>query len=83
VNISLLDAGNSAAAYLHLNGRREVAASLITTTNNRVRTDAADGTAGELMVNRLTVEGVAKPGGTYTATTARWIEGKGQVVVRP
>jgi hypothetical protein len=83
VNISLLDAGNSAAAYLHLNGCREVAASLTMTTNNRVRTDADDGTAGELTVNRLTVEGVAQPAGTYTATTSRWIEGKGRVVVWP
>jgi hypothetical protein len=29
--ITLLDAGNSGAAYLHLNGRREVVAGLIMT----------------------------------------------------
>ena len=45
MNITLLDAGNSGAAYLHLNGCRETAASLTMTANNRVRTDAADGTA--------------------------------------
>jgi hypothetical protein len=83
VNITLLDAGNSGAAYLHLNGCQETAGSLTMTTHNRVVTDAADGTAGELTVKALTVGGVAQPAETYTAATAKWIEGKGRVVVRP
>jgi hypothetical protein len=83
VNITLLDAGNSGAAYLHLNGCREAAAGLALTANNRVRTDAADGTAGELTVKALTIDRVAQPAGTYTAANAKWIEGTGRVVVRP
>jgi hypothetical protein len=83
VNITLLDAGNSGAAYLHLNGCREVAASLTLAANNRVLTDAADGTAGELTVRALTVGGAAQAAGAYTAATAKWVKGGGRVVVRP
>jgi hypothetical protein len=83
VSITLLDAGNSGAAYLHLNGCREIAARLTLTTNNRVRTDAPDGAAGELTVKALTVGGVPQPGGRYTADTAKWVEGRGAVIVRP
>ncbi|MDB5310183.1 MAG: hypothetical protein JWO38_4385 [Gemmataceae bacterium] len=83
VNITLLDAGNSGAAYLHLNGCQETAASLTMTANNRVLTDSATGTAGGLTVKSLSVGGVAKPAGTYTAATEKWIEGTGRVVVRP
>jgi hypothetical protein len=83
VNISLVDAGKNGAAYLHLNGCQEKAASLTMTANNKVLTDASDGTAGVLTVKALTVGGVAKPAGTYTSATEKWIEGKGKVIVRP
>jgi hexosaminidase len=83
VNIALLDAGNSGAAYLHLNGCQETAASLSMTANNKVRTDSTTGVGGELTVKALSVAGVAKPAGTYTAATVSWIEGTGKVIVRP
>jgi hypothetical protein len=82
-NITLLDAGNSGAAYLHLNGCSEVVASLTMTARNRVVTDSADGKSGVLTVKALSVGGVAQPAGTYTAASAKWIEGKGKVVVQP
>jgi hexosaminidase len=83
VRITLLDAGASGAAYLALNGHRDAAAGLTMTSRNKVRTDAPDGSSGVLTVKALTIDGVAKPAGEYTAATARWIEGKGKVVVRP
>jgi hexosaminidase len=83
VTITLIDAGKNGAAYLHLNGCREKAARLTMTANNRVVTDGADGTGGELTLKSLTVGDAAKPAGTYTAATEKWIEGKGKVVVRP
>ena len=42
VNITLLDAGNNGAAYLHLNGCSETAASLTMTAHNKVKTDAPE-----------------------------------------
>ncbi len=83
VNITLLDAGNNGAAYLHLNGCQETAASLTMTVNNRVLTNSADGADGVLIVKALTISGVAKPAATYSAATEKWIEGKGKVIVRP
>ena len=83
VNITLLDAGNNGAAYLHLNGCRETAGSLTMTVNNKVLTDSAKGVSGELIVKSLTIGGVVKPAGTYSANTEKWIEGKGKVTVRP
>ena len=83
VNITLLDAGNSGAAYLNLNGCRETAASLTMTANNKVLTDSPAGVGGVLIVKALTIGGVAKPAGTYGAASATWIEGKGNVIVRP
>jgi hypothetical protein len=83
VRITLLDAGASGAAYLALNGHSDRAAGLTMTARNKVRTDAADGGSGVLTVKVLTVGGVQKPAGEYTAATASWIEGKGKVVVRP
>jgi hypothetical protein len=83
VHITLVDAGNNGAAYLHLNGCRETAASLTMAVTNKVLTDGADGTGGELTVRALTVGGAAKRAGTYTAATEKWIEGKGKVIVRP
>jgi autotransporter-associated beta strand protein len=82
VNITLVDAGNNGAAYLHLNGCQESAASLTMTTNNKVVTDSAAGAGGKLIVAALTIGGTAQRAGTYTAATAKWIEGKGQVIVR-
>jgi hypothetical protein len=76
VHITLLDAGPSGAAYLALNGHSDKA-------RNKVRTDAADGRSGALTLKALTVGGVKKPAGEYTAATESWIEGKGKVVVRP
>ena len=82
-NITLLDAGNSGAAYLHLNGCTETVAGLTMTANNKVLTDSAEGKRGILTVKSLTIGGVGKPAGTYTTATEKWIEGKGQVVVQP
>jgi hexosaminidase len=83
VNITLLDAGNSGAAYLDLNGCAETAASLTMTLHNRVKTDSPEGRSGVLTVKALTIGGVKKPAGVYTTANAVWIEGKGKVVVRP
>lgn len=83
VNITLLDAGNNGAAYLHLNGCQETAASLAMTVNNKVLTDGAEGRGGALTVKALTIGGVAKPAGAYSAATEKWIEGNGKVIVRP
>jgi hexosaminidase len=83
VRITLLDAGASGAAYLALNGHSDRAAGLTMTARNKVRTDSADGRSGALTVRALTVGGVTKPAGEYTAATESWIEGKGKVVVRP
>ena len=83
VNITLLDAGNNGAAYLDLNGCRETAASLTMTVHNKIKTDSADGRGGTLTVKALRIGGINKPAGEYSAKTARWIEGKGKVVVRP
>jgi hypothetical protein len=83
VRITLLDAGTSGAAYLALNGHRDRAAGLTLTARNRVRTDAPDGRRGVLTVKALTVGGVRKPAGEYTAATEPWIDGKGKVIVRP
>ena len=83
VNITLIDAGNNGAAYLDLNGKSETATSLTMTVHNKIKTDSADGKSGGLTVKSLTVGGVTKSAGAYTAATEKWIEGKGQVVVRP
>ena len=50
---------------------------------NRVLTDGADGRGGILTVKALTIGGVAKRPGSYSAATEKWIEGKGKVIVRP
>jgi hexosaminidase len=83
VHITLLDAGNNGAAYLDLNGCSETAAGLTMTARNRVKTDAPGGGSGTLTVRALTVGGVRRPAGVYSAATEPWIEGKGKVVVRP
>ncbi len=83
ISITLLDAGNNGAAYLDLNGCSDRAASLTMTIHNKVKTDAPDGGSGTLTVKALTVGGVKKPAGTYSAATAAWIEGKGKVIVQP
>lgn len=82
-NLTLLDAGNSGAAYLHLNGCQEAVASLSMTAKNWVVTDSTDGKSGVLTVKALTVGGVKQKAGTYTAADAKWVEGKGKVVVKP
>jgi hexosaminidase len=83
VHITLIDAGNSGAAYLHLNGCSETVAGLTMTAGNLVKTDAAGGASGVLTVRSLTIDGVKMPAGTYTSASAKWIEGKGKVVVQP
>jgi hexosaminidase len=83
VNITLLDAGNNGAAYLDLNGCSETAASLTMTVHNKIKTDAPEGGSGVLTVKSLTIGGVRKPAGVYSAATESWIEGKGKVIVRP
>jgi hexosaminidase len=83
VNITLIDAGNNGAAYLDLNGCSELAASLTMTARNKVKTDAPGGGSGTLTVKALTVGGVKKPAGVYSAATDSWVEGGGKVIVRP
>ncbi|HEY7422890.1 MAG TPA: hypothetical protein VH682_01395, partial [Gemmataceae bacterium] len=83
VNITMIGAGNSGAAYLHLNGCSETAASLTMRAGNTIKTDSAGGAPGMLTVKSLTIDGVKKPAGTYTSATERWIEGKGKLVVQP
>jgi hypothetical protein len=83
VHITLLDAGNNGAAYLHLNGCNETAAGLTMTVHNKVKTDAPGGGSGTLTVKVLTVGEVKQRAGVYTAANAPWIEGKGKVIVRP
>ena len=79
--ITLLNAGNSGAAYLSLNGCSETAAALVMAANTSVKTDSPEGKSGTLTVNALTLKQVKIPAGTYTAATEKWIEGKGKIVV--
>jgi hypothetical protein len=81
--ITLLDAGNNGAAYLSLNGCGETVAALVMAANTTVRTDSPDGKSGVLTVKALTVNNVKQPAGSYTAATAKWLDGKGRVVVTP
>jgi autotransporter-associated beta strand protein len=83
VNITLIDAGNSGAAYLHLNGCIETAASLTMTSRNKVKTDSPDGGSGTLTVKSLVIGGVGKAAGVYTAKSEGWIDGRGKVIVLP
>ncbi len=83
VNITMIGAGNSGAAYLHLNGCSETVASLTMMAGNTIKTDAAGGARGVLTVKSLTIDGVKKPAGSYTSATEKWIEGKGKIVVQP
>ena len=82
-NITLITAGNSGGAYLHLNGCDEVAGSLTMTSRNTVKTDSATGAAGTLTVKSFKIDNIARPSGSYTAATEKWIEGGGEVIVRP
>jgi hypothetical protein len=82
-HITLISAGISGAAYLHLNGCSETVAGLTMTAANTIKTDAPAGASGVLTVKSLTLDGVKMPAGTYTTATHKWIEGKGKVVVRP
>ncbi len=81
--ISVLNAGDSGAAYLSLNGCSETVAALTLAPNTSVKTDGPDGKSGVLTVKSLTVSQVKKPAGSYTAATEKWLEGKGRVVVVP
>jgi len=81
--LTVLNAGNSGAAYLSLNGCSETAAALTMAANTSVKTDSPDGKSGTLTVKSLTVNQAKKSAGTYTAATEKWIEGKGKVVVTP
>jgi Glycosyl hydrolase family 20, catalytic domain/Glycosyl hydrolase family 20, domain 2 len=83
VTISLLEAGNNGAAYLSLNGCTETVAALTMAANTTVRTDSPEGKSGVLTVKALTVNNLKQPAGTYTAATAKWLDGKGSVVVAP
>jgi hypothetical protein len=56
---------------------------LFLTAGNVVKTDGPGGTRGVLTVRSLTIDGVRKLAGTYTAATEKWIQGQGKVVVRP
>ena len=75
--ITLLDAGNSGAAYLHLNGRREKVAGLIMTERNQVKTDGTGGERGTLTVGSLRIGNSEKSAGTYTADTEILDRGRG------
>jgi len=81
--ISVLNAGDSGAAYLSLNGCSETVAALTLAPNTSVKTDGPDGKSGVLTVKSLTVSQVKKPAGSYTAATEKWLEGKGRGVVVP
>ena len=81
--ITVLNAGNNGAAYLHLNGCNEAVAALVMNPNTSIKTDSPDGQSGTLTVKSLTVNSTKKPAGTYSAATEKWIEGKGQVIVKP
>jgi hypothetical protein len=81
--ITLLNAGNSGAAYLSLNGCTETVATLIMAPYTTVKTDSADGKSGALTVKTLMVNNIKKPAGSYTTATEKWIDGKGRVIVAP
>jgi hexosaminidase len=81
--ITLLNAGNSGAAYLSLNGCTESVAALIMAPNTTVKTDSSDGKNGVLTVKSLNVNNVKKPAGSYTSATEKWIDGKGRIIVSP
>ena len=70
-------------AVVPLNGCAETVAALTMTAKNRVVTESSDGKGGTLTVKALSIGGAAQPAGTYTAANAKWIEGKGKVVVQP
>jgi hexosaminidase len=82
-SITVLSAGNNGAAYLSLNGCSETAAALVMASGTAVKTDSPEGQGGVLTVKSLTVNDAKKTAGTYTATTEKWIEGKGKVIVTP
>jgi hypothetical protein len=81
--ITVLDAGNSGAAYLNLNGCSETVTALVMAANATVKTDSPEGKSGVLTVKSLSVDNATKAPGTYTASTEPWIDGKGRVVVTP
>jgi hypothetical protein len=81
-SITLINAGNNGAAYLHLNGCSETVANLKMTAGNTIKTDSAAGVSGTLTVTTLTIDGVRRPAGAYTSRTEKWIEGKGKVIVQ-
>lgn len=81
--VTLLDAGNNGAAYLSLNGCRETVAALVMAANATIKTDNPDGQGGVLTAKSLTVGNEKMPPGTYTAASAKWLTGKGSVVVAP
>jgi hypothetical protein len=56
---------------------------LTMTVHNKIKTDAPQGGSGVLTVKSLTIGGVKKPAGQYSAVTDAWIEGKGKVIVQP
>lgn len=80
--ITLISAGNNGAAYLHLNGCSEKVAGLVMTAANTIKTDAAGGAMGVLIVQSLTLDGIEMPAGVYSSARHKWIEGKGKVIVQ-
>ncbi|MBM4070413.1 MAG: hypothetical protein FJ271_15875 [Planctomycetes bacterium] len=82
VHITLIGAGNNGFAYLHLNGCDETVAGLTMTAGNTIKTDSTAGVGGVLTVRTLTIDGTRMPAGEYNAAKAKWIEGKGKVVVQ-
>ncbi len=81
--ITLLNSGNSGAAYLSLNGYSDTVAALVMAASTTVKTDSLAGLGGVLTVKTLTVNQAKKPPGSYTAASEKWIEGTGKVIVLP
>jgi len=81
--ITLLNADNSGASYLSLNGCSETVAALVMAANTKVKTDSPGGQSGVLTVKALTVNNITQSAGTYTAASGTWIEGNGSIIVSP
>jgi hypothetical protein len=77
-----LASGYNGAAYLHLNGCSETIAHLTMIAGHLIKTDSAGGIPGALTAKSWTMDGVRLRPGTYTAPSAKWLEGKGKVVVQ-
>lgn len=78
-SIRLLDSPKG-AAHLNLNGFGETIGSLTMDSHTKILTDGPAG-AGVLAVGKLEVEGKRIPDGVWTASSFKWIQGSGYVLV--